>query len=97
MISRNKFGIEKKSKVIESCDVSHYSHLRSDYFDDLIREPELKPLENSYYPVEEIEKKIMNQAKPSFKDCFDVNKEVINLRKKDFDWLATEEYELFRK
>lgn len=52
--------IEKKSKVIESCDVSHSSHLRSDYFDDLIREPELKPLENSYYPVEEIEKKIMN-------------------------------------
>ena len=78
---------------------SNYSHLASEYYEnDLIKEPSLKPLENSYYGIEEIEAKVKCQKKPLFKECFDVDKEIISSEQNKMVWIyKNNEYDLFRK
>ena len=68
------------SRAQPSNKSSIYDNIVEDYYEnDFIKEPSLKPLENSYYGVEEIENKIKNKKQPLFKECFDVEKEVISL------------------
>ena len=55
-----------KTESVRSIDCSGVIG-ESYYENDVIVEPELKPLENSYYRVDEIEAKIKNKNKPMFK------------------------------
>ena len=42
----------------------------------------MKPLENSYYGIEEIEAKVKSTSKMDFKQCFQIDKEVIPIGNK---------------
>ena len=51
-------------------------------WDDVIEEPGNQPAENSYYGVKEIEAKANRAGNMEFKQCFEIDKEIIPTRGK---------------